>query len=179
MAIRALLQAAESTRWVERPAEAVARVVRRTVSGTRIDRLLGGAWLGHPVHPLLVTVPIGAWVSAPVLELGTGHRAAARRLTAIGLLAVPPAVAAGLADFAHLDARQQRVGALHAAANVASAAFFGASLCCRPGACSAKGWMALGTLTIAIGGALGGHLSYAQAAGVRRWQSPSEYDSPA
>ncbi|SFN05250.1 hypothetical protein SAMN05421805_102402 [Saccharopolyspora antimicrobica] len=37
--------------------------------------------------------------------------------------------------------------------------------------------MMLGTLTIAIGGALGGHLSYAQGAGVRRWQNPDERDS--
>ncbi|SEF87301.1 Uncharacterized membrane protein [Saccharopolyspora kobensis] len=163
---------------MERPAEAVARAVRRTISGTRADRLLGGAWLGHPVHPLLVTVPIGACVSAPVLELCTGNRQAARWLIALGLIAVPPAVVAGLADFAHLDARQRRVGALHATANVVSTAFFGASLCCRPGARSAKVSMALGTLTIAIGGALGGHLSYAQGAGVRRWQNTDESDSP-
>ncbi|MER7016140.1 DUF2231 domain-containing protein, partial [Saccharopolyspora sp. NPDC000359] len=95
-------------------------------------------------------------------------------LTALGLLAVPPAVAAGLVDFAHLDTPQRRVGALHAMANVVSAAFFGASLRYPPGARAALVCTTLGTLTIAVGGALGGHLSYAQEAGVQRWQRPAE-----
>ena len=172
----ALLHAAESVRWVERPANAVARAIRRRISGTRLDRVLGGSWLGHPTHPLLVTVPIGALVCAPVLELGVGQPRAARCLTTIGLLAVPPAVAAGLADFAHLDDVQRRVGALHAAANVISAAFFAASLRYPPGARATLVCSALGTLTIAVGGALGGHLRHAQGAGVYRWQRPEERD---
>ena len=35
-----------------------------------------GVWLGHPVHPALVQVPIGAWTCATIL--GTGDRYEAR-----------------------------------------------------------------------------------------------------
>lgn len=168
-----LLAKAESVRWVERPAEFVARKVRRALGSSRLDRLLRGAWLGHPVHPLLVTVPIGAWVCAPVLDLGFGQREAAQRLVTIGLLATPPAVVVGLADFSELDLPQQRVGALHAVTNVVSAACFVRTSRCqaRREDTAARTWTMLGLLAVAAGGALGGHLSYAQAAGVHRWQS--------
>lgn len=167
-----LLDKAESVRWVDRPAGLVAKKVRRALGSRRLDRLLRGAWLGHPVHPLLVTVPIGAWVCAPVLELGFGQRDAAQRLVTIGLLTTPSAVITGLADFSELDLPQQRVGALHAMTNTVAAACFVKSSCCRkrPDDTAARTWMVLGLLAVAAGGALGGHLSYAQAAGVHRWQ---------
>ncbi|HEX2744435.1 MAG TPA: hypothetical protein VHO07_14745 [Streptosporangiaceae bacterium] len=30
---------------------------------------LNGVWLGHPVHPMLVQVSAGAWLSASLLDL--------------------------------------------------------------------------------------------------------------
>ncbi|MFD1152057.1 DUF2231 domain-containing protein, partial [Saccharothrix hoggarensis] len=131
-------------------------------------RLLRGAWLGHPVHPLLVTVPIGAWVCSAVLDVGFGDRAAARRLVLVGLAATPPTVLLGLADFSHLDVPQRRVGALHAVVNTLAAGCFLASTRC--GDRAARVWGLVGLLVLSAGGALGGHLSYAQGSGVGRWQ---------
>ena len=43
-----------------------------------VSALLAGPY-GHPFHPVLVTIPIGAWVSSVVLDIGarvTDHTAA-------------------------------------------------------------------------------------------------------
>ncbi|MEU4744358.1 DUF2231 domain-containing protein [Actinosynnema sp. NPDC023658] len=168
-AVRRTLHAAESVDAVDAPAGAVARAVRRVLGRGKADRLLRGAWLGHPVHPLLVTVPIGAWTCSAVLDIGFGRRTAARQRVMVGLAATPPSVLVGLADFSRLDARQRRVGALHAVANLVAAGCFLASTRCR-GDGAARAWGLVGLAVLGVGGALGGHLSYAQGAGVHRWQ---------
>ncbi|MCT2587751.1 DUF2231 domain-containing protein [Actinophytocola gossypii] len=169
--MRNVLRKAESVTAVDGPARAVADTARRVVLGSRAGNLLRGSWLGHPVHPLLVTLPIGAWTSGLVLDL-TGRRNAARQLVAVGLAATPPTVLAGLADFADLDTRQRRVGLLHASANLVAAGAFLCSYRCRLRGRHRAGtvWSTLGLLAIGAGGALGGHLAYAQGAGVGRWE---------
>ncbi|WP_405463047.1 Rieske (2Fe-2S) protein [Streptomyces jietaisiensis] len=128
---------------------------------------LHGRWLGHPVHPLLVQVPVGSWLSAAVLDLFPGQRRAARTLIATGLGAALPAALAGWVDWAELHREQMRVGLVHAAANVAGIGLYAGSLTAR-----LRGREALGrTLGLAglgavgVGGALGGHLAYRQASG--------------
>ncbi|KZB83751.1 DUF2231 domain-containing protein [Amycolatopsis regifaucium] len=168
---RELLRAAESFRAADSPSAAVGTMVRRALHATRTDGLLRGAWLGHPLHPLVVTVPLGAWISSAIFDLGTRNEDAARKLVAIGLAATPPAIIAGLADYADLDARQRRIGTLHAVTNTVATAVFAASYLVRRQGKHREG-ATLGLLALAVvsaGGALGGHLSYAQGAGVRRW----------
>jgi hypothetical protein len=59
-----------------------------------LTNLLSGTPIGHPLHPLLVTVPIGAWSSSIVFDL-TGDEEAATTLVGFGVLAaLPTAVAA-------------------------------------------------------------------------------------
>ncbi|HUQ62041.1 DUF2231 domain-containing protein [Lentzea sp.] len=168
-----MLQAVEELRAVDRPAESAARVVRRALRSPRVDRAVRGSWLGHPLHPLMVTVPIGAWASAAVLDARPGDEDAARRLVALGLLASVPTVLLGLADYSGLDRRQRRVGAVHAVANAAAVTCFAASYALRRrGRHTAGKVLGLAGLTaVGIGGALGGHLSYAQGGGVHRWQT--------
>ncbi|MEJ8645648.1 hypothetical protein WKI68_39475 [Streptomyces sp. MS1.HAVA.3] len=50
--------------------------------------LLRGRPLGHPVHPVLVQVPIGCWLSASVLDVVPGTQHATTTLTAVGLAGV-------------------------------------------------------------------------------------------
>jgi uncharacterized membrane protein len=173
MKAQRLLRAAESARAVDRPAGTAARSVQRALDATGTGALLRGSWLGHPVHPLLVTIPIGAWVCSAVLEVGFGQRVAAQRLVGVGLLATAPTVIAGVADFAGLDVEQRRVAVLHAGTNAVSAGCFLASYVFRGRGAYGAGtaWSALGLLGIGVGGALGGHLSYALGAGVHRWQN--------
>lgn len=171
MSVHGILDKSEQVTAVDRAASALAGAVRRALRGRGLDRVLRGAWLGHPVHPLLVTVPIGAWMSAAVLDL-CGERVAARQLVATGLVASAPTVLAGLADFGELTTEQRRVGVLHASVNTAASVLFLRSYACRRQGRHAAGtaWSTLGLLVLSAGGALGGHLSYAQGAGVHRWE---------
>lgn len=170
------LRAAESLSQVDGIGAALQDRVRRALNGTRMDRLLRGSWLGHPVHPLLVTVPIGAWSSASLFDAMPRQQTAARRMVAIGLLMTPPSVIAGLADYGELDRTQRRVATVHAGVNAVASACLLTSYAHRARGRDRKGaaWTLAGLTLVGAGGALGGHLSYALGAGVGRWQERAE-----
>lgn len=127
--------------------------------------LLRGRPLGHPVHPVLVQVPIGCWLSAAVLDIVPAGQRAPTTLTAVGLAGVAPASVAGWADWADLPPEQARVGLAHALSNVVAVAFYTASLTARLRGRSMKGrlWSLGGLTAVAVSGALGGHVAYRQA----------------
>jgi nitrite reductase/ring-hydroxylating ferredoxin subunit/uncharacterized membrane protein len=153
-------------RPLDRVADPVSATVRRVLHGRAAD-LLHGTWLGHPVHPIAVMVPIGSYLSAAVLDLMPGQAVAARRLIGVGLLATPAAAVAGLADWSQLEPEQRRVGLLHAATNNVGTLFYAASwLARRRGRRAAGVGLGLAGLgCVAAGGTLGGHLAYALGAG--------------
>ncbi|MCE0766198.1 DUF2231 domain-containing protein [Pseudonocardia kujensis] len=169
------LRATESVRAGDDTAAAAQRALRRVLARSRLDGALRGSWLGHPVHPLLVTVPIGAWVSAALLDAAGSQEEAARRVVGAAMVSLLPTAVTGLADWSGLDDRRRRVGLLHAAGNVVSAAFLGASYAARRQGRHRTGALLslVGVLPLGVAGALGGHLSYAQGAGVGRWAEAS------
>ncbi|MEV2203407.1 Rieske (2Fe-2S) protein [Streptomyces fradiae] len=155
-------------RWpgADRLIDTVRSAVHAAPLGAGRDAL-HGRWLGHPVHPLMVQVPVGAWLSAAVLDALPGGRRGARTLIGVGLATAGPAALAGWTDWADLPREQQRVGLVHAAANIAAVALYAASFRAR---CGGRPWrgkaLALAGLSVVgAGGALGGHLAYRQAAG--------------
>ncbi|MFF4317829.1 DUF2231 domain-containing protein [Streptomyces sp. NPDC001568] len=129
--------------------------------------VLRGRPLGHPLHPVLVQVPIGCWLSAGVLDAVPGAGRAATTLTAVGLAGVAPAAVAGWVDWADLPPRQARVGLAHAAANAAAVTCYTVSLVARLRGRSVKGrlWSLAGLGAVCVTGALGGHVAYRQAVG--------------
>jgi nitrite reductase/ring-hydroxylating ferredoxin subunit/uncharacterized membrane protein len=136
----------------------------------RLRDLLHGTWLGHPLHPVLVQVPVGAFLSAAVLDLLPGRRPASTTLIAVGTAASVPAVAAGLADWSQMTRDRRRVGLVHAAANTVAVGLYAASLVARLRGRSARG-KALGYAGLSVAGLgayLGGHLAYAQAGGTNQ-----------
>jgi uncharacterized membrane protein len=173
MGLHDILRRTESLDAVDGPADVVARVSTKVLGRGKVARLLRGAWLGHPVHPLLVTMPIGAWTSAAVLDC-VGKRAAARQLIGVGLLTVPATALAGLADVTDLTKTQRRTAVMHAAVNAAATVLQAASYLCRVRGRHPTGiaLTATGLVITGVGGALGGHLTYAQGGGVHRFQSP-------
>lgn len=147
--------------------DAVAPVVRRLPKPLR--DLLHGKPAGHPIHPVAVLVPSGAWISAAVLDLLPGNGRAARTLIGVGVLSAAPAVAAGLVDWSILGRRQQRVGLVHAVANAAALGLYAASWATRTRGSRTGGGRALafaGLTLVSVAGYLGGHLTYRQGAGV-------------
>ncbi len=172
MNLKHVLGSVEGIEVLDGPAEAGSRVAERVIGHGRFGRALRGSWLGHPVHPLLITIPIGTWMVSAVFDLVFKDVVTARRLLAVGLAATPPTVLAGWADYTLLDRRQQRVGLVHAASNAVGVAMFSLSWRAyrQQRLRAARAYTLLGLTMLGIGGALGGHLSYAQGAGMFRWQ---------
>lgn len=160
---------------LDRVIQPVAAAVRRLPSGIR--NILHGTWLGHPLHPALAYIPAGAWTSAAVLDVvAAAQRDPARRagteqsaslLVGLGLATAPVTAAAGAADWSELNPDQQRIGAVHAAANGVAVALFGGSLLLRRRGRHGLGRV-LGLAGAGVAGgsaAIGGHLSFHYAAG--------------
>jgi nitrite reductase/ring-hydroxylating ferredoxin subunit/uncharacterized membrane protein len=158
---------------LDKPAEAVAKWVRGAIPKGPVKDALSGTPLGHALHPLLTDLPIGTWTSAVLLDLvgGRGARPASRLLIGAGLAASVPAATTGLNDWADTTPASdgvRRIGAVHAVANVTGLTLFAASLAARLRDRHASG-VALGLAgagAMAVGGHLGGHLSFARAVGV-------------
>nr|WP_234430837.1 Rieske (2Fe-2S) protein [Streptomyces sp. NRRL F-4489] len=150
-----------------------ARPVRRAVRNLPLGRfrdVLHGLPLGHPLHPLLVQAPIGAWLSAGLLDAVPGTRRGARVLVGAGVLAAVPAALAGWVDWAEQQPRQARTGLAHALTVNVATGLYATSWLQRGRGHTARGkalgWAGLGV--VAVGGLLGGHLAYRQAAGTNK-----------
>jgi nitrite reductase/ring-hydroxylating ferredoxin subunit len=141
--------------------------VRRVFGAGRVRDTLHGVWLGHPLHPTLVQVAIGAFSSASVLDRLPGNERGARALIVTGLVSAAPAATTGWADWSEMHEQQQRVGLVHAALNISALAAYSASLAARRNGNETRGkaWAVGGLSLLGLAGFLGGHLSFRQAAG--------------
>ncbi|MGN6744284.1 MAG: Rieske 2Fe-2S domain-containing protein [Amnibacterium sp.] len=149
------------------------RIVDTVVRPQALRDVLHGVPLGHPLHPLLILLPAGAWTSAAVLDLVPGSERAARTLVGAGLIAAVPTALSGETDWSALHPQQMRVGIVHAALNSTAIALYTASWFARRRGDHLRG-KALGLAgfgAIGLGGYLGGHLSYRQAAGANHTES--------
>ncbi|HEX8510406.1 MAG TPA: Rieske 2Fe-2S domain-containing protein [Propionibacteriaceae bacterium] len=126
-----------------------------------------GTPLGHPLHPLLVTVPIGAYSGAFLFD-ALKDPAAADTLIALGILSSVPAAYTGLSDWRDTKGAERRVGLVHAASNTVSLALFVASWVARRSGDRTLGvkLSLAGATFVSLGGWLGGHLIYALGVGV-------------
>jgi len=169
-----LLERLASFEAVDGPAKALAKQVRSWKSAPPVNEALSGTWLGHPVHPLLILLPLGNWASAVLLDWVGGEDAetAADVLLGAGVVSALPTIAAGYSDWADTEPASdavRRIGAAHAALNGTATTLFAASLAARAGGNRGRGKLLalLGFGAITLGGYLGGHLTYAEGVGVK------------
>ncbi|MCC3266030.1 Rieske 2Fe-2S domain-containing protein [Arthrobacter gengyunqii] len=160
----------EGAAWLDPAAGTVSRIVKKVLPQGSVTDALHGVPLGHPVHPLMVTVPLGAWVSAAVLDVLPGNERAAKTLVALGVLSAMPTALTGVTDFSQLDTLQQRTGVVHEASTAVATVLYAASWLARKRGNHGSGKLLgfAGLAVAGIGGFLGGHLSYRQGAGVNR-----------
>ncbi|HMO11935.1 MAG TPA: hypothetical protein PKB06_10645 [Actinotalea sp.] len=146
-------------------------IADRVTANPTVAALLRGRPAGHAAHPFLTDLPLGAWMSAGILDLVGGERArpAARTLVGVGLLGSVPTSLTGLAEWTHTDPASGRVGALHAVGNTAALALMGLSWLARGHGHHRRGvLLALaGNSVAAASGYLGGHLAIARNVGSR------------
>ena len=157
----------EDAHWLDSLAGALRTAVTAVVRSPAVRDVLHGVPLGHPLHPTAVQVPIGAWLSAGVLDATGRAPDASRFLVGLGALSALPAAVAGAADLSQLRPQQSRIGVVHAGANVVAVALYTASYLQRRGGREASGRLLgfLGLAVVSASGFLGGHLSFRKAAG--------------
>ena len=100
---------------------------------TRMSAILHGVWLGHPLHPVLTDVSVGAWSLSSffdilsLFERSQKSQNTADSLVELGNVAALPTVLAGLADFSTIPKGAAGVGLSHATLNAAGYTLYLAS----------------------------------------------------
>jgi uncharacterized membrane protein len=152
---------------LDRPAATVQRWLVKAIPDGPVADLLRGKPLGHPIHPAIVAVPLGAWASATVFDL-VGDGGGARRLIAVGCVAALPAALTGGTDWRSTGGAQRRVGIVHAVANDAALTCYTLSWWARRRGRRGRGvrLSLAGLSLVSVGGWLGGHLAFSQGVGV-------------
>lgn len=142
-------------------------------AGRDVKNFMSGTWLGHPLHPILKDIPIGAWTMTALFDAASSNgdltwQRAADFCLVTGLAGALASAVTGLSDWSDTSGRARRVGVAHALLNVSATALYAASLSCRRRNDRAQG-IALGLCgygALMLGGYLGGHLVFGQQTGV-------------
>ncbi len=144
--------------------------------------LLHGTWLGHPLHPVLTDVVVGAFSLGSLFDLaslmggGPGARKTADALTAVGAAASVPTAITGLADFSAIPRGAAGHGLVHGVANNTAFLLYLLSLAARKKGERGRG-IALSTAGMAVitaGAYLGGHLVFGKKVGVDHTERVTE-----
>jgi uncharacterized membrane protein len=128
---------------------------------------------GHPLHPLMVTVPIGSWVAAVIFDIvafagddPAAFTTGARWLYGIGVLGALVAAVLGLLDFTRLTpgTRARKIATIHLVLNLVAVAIFTAAWLVHVGSDdpSVVGLVLgiIGLCGLAVSGFLGGELVF-------------------
>ena len=151
--------------------------------GREAKKFLHGSTLGHPLHPALIALPVGAWTLAAILDAleiaglrddGEGADTAIK----VGIVGAVGAAIAGATDWSETDARAKRIGLAHGVMNLAATGLYALSLLVR-GRSRSKG-IALSMTAFGLAASsafLGGHLSFGEQIGVDHTATPDQ-DQP-
>src|SRR3954451_23553823 len=141
-----------------------------------VSAVLAGPY-GHPFHPILVTVPIGAWVAGLAFDIASHvvRRPAfltqgSEWLIAIGVIGALLAATVGFLDLFAIPAgtRAFRTGLVHMTLNLLVTAAYVVNFLWRYSSYTAGGSVGLGRLVLSavslavlgVSGFLGGRLAY-------------------
>lgn len=135
----------DKQKWLDGLSDAIQPLVNRAFSsggeeGKVVKDFLNGVWLGHPLHPVITDVPMGAWTITQLFDLvsvfqgdNTGLDAAADLALGAGIVAAVGAAITGITDWSDTGGPQRRMGTAHALINVGGLALNVASLGLRMG----------------------------------------------
>lgn len=142
--------------------------------GKRPRTVLQG-WYGHPFHPVLITVPIGAWIASLVFDVlaifaddPSGYLLGAQVLIAIGIVGAVLAAVVGVLDYSVIPGRTKakRMGLIHGLLNTVALVVFALGWFVRSNeghdevSVAAVVISLVGIALVGVSGFLGGELSY-------------------
>ncbi len=173
-------------RWLEPVADVLQKVVAGSYKllgnpGRSLKTFVHGTWLGHPLHPVLTDIPIGAWTIAILFDLSYliershGWVSAADVTIFIGLLGAIASAVAGYTDWSDTVDRERRVGVAHGLLNTVVILLYLVSFILRVGGGSRVLAILLayaGYLILLTAAFLGGDLVFGIGTGVNHhaWQ---------
>lgn len=103
MDIGTLYRGIESARGLDGPSTGMRRkilaITERSDGSRTVAALLRGAAVGHPIHPALVAIPVGAWTASLMFDTVLRDPRTARRLIGLGLVSTPPVLLTGWLDW--------------------------------------------------------------------------------
>lgn len=141
-------------------------------AGREAKNFLHGSALGHPLHPALIELPVGAWTLAAILDalelagLRRNHGFAETAIK-IGLVGAVGAAVAGATDWSETDGRAKRIGLAHGVMNLTATGLYALSLLVRRRSRSKGIALSMTAFGLAMSSAyLGGHLAYGEQIGV-------------
>lgn len=177
----ALEQFIESQKWLDTLGTPLQTYITSLFSnggerGKQIKDVLNGTWLGHPLHPVITDVPVGAWTCTILLDTissvsGDASLTPAADITlATGLAAAAGAAATGWTDWSDTYGKERSVGLLHGVTMVATVTVYAISLIARLRGARKTGvaFANLGYGLMSAGAYLGGDEVYDQGYGVNR-----------
>lgn len=172
------VEALEQQDWLEPVEGALQKAVGAAYesagpAGRHVKNFLHGVWLGHPLHPVLTDVPLGAWTATMVLDLmeASGQKGLSRSTDItlkIGLAGAAAAALAGLTDWQATDGAARRVGIAHGLLNLTATGLYAMSLVERNRRNRGTGRLLAycGFAVSSISAWLGGNLVYGKQIGV-------------
>jgi nitrite reductase/ring-hydroxylating ferredoxin subunit/uncharacterized membrane protein len=179
MASEALINVIERQDFLGRASDAIQPAVTKAFeaagpAGQEVKNFLHGTWLGHPLHPALTDVPIGAWTAALALDAvetisgRKGLAAGADAAIAVGLVGALGSAVTGLTDWSATDGRARKVGLLHGLLNAGATVLYTTSLVMRRrrNRGAGVGLAMLGYAASSAAAYLGGHLVFGEQVGV-------------
>lgn len=119
--------------FAERLSDSLQRIIGALIGSNRkpprrFKSFLNGTWLGHPLHPVLTDVPVGAWLLTALFDVlwlispaAFAWAARGAEVTVIvGILGALGAAATGFADWSDTYGSERRVGLNHAIFNTSA-----------------------------------------------------------
>ena len=178
---------------LERLADSTQQIIQVVVGShrkppRRFKSVLNGTWLGHPLHPVIIVVPIGSWLLTALLDIIWLASPAsivwaargAEILVGVGILGALGAVAAGLTDWSDAYGAVHRIGFMHALFNSSAVVLYIVSFVLRltqPAGNSVPGAILgfLGAGCVIYAATLGGEMVFVKGQGVNHtaWESGS------
>ena len=150
----------------------------------KVKDILNGTWLGHPLHPVLTDIPIGAWSSTLFLDFdwltneSEGVARSADMLLVLGIVGATGSAVTGVSDWSDLDGTDRRVGFMHGLLNSGILLTNIASLVLRLTGKRRAGitLSTIGYVATLFSAYLGGELSFAKGIGVNHeaWEGGSD-----
>ena len=164
----------ESLPWLDDAAERMQEAFEPVVGQSaprQLRDILYGTWLGHPLHPAVIPLPVGCWTASAIFDLIGEERAADLTLN-LGLIGAVGAAVTGAAQWQDYASQKdvRRTGALHAILNTGGTVLYAGSAIARRNGNRSAG-VALSTLGLAVStfsAWLGGEIAYDMGAGVDR-----------